>query len=87
MFPELYKLISIVRKEENYIPREYSTIGGMWAVDTWKLGNITLQIMDEGYTSVITSPELQVKMGYNGEEYVKFIKGTIQDVKTILQET
>lgn len=36
MSSKIKTLISLVKKEENYIPRNYQTIGGMWTVDDYK---------------------------------------------------
>lgn len=55
-----YKLYAIIRKPENYVPRDYQTIGGMWTVDTWRKGDVTLKIMDEGYTMIISAPQFDI---------------------------
>lgn len=49
-----------VRTEGDVVPRDYQTIGGMWTVDTWVLGNVKAQMMDEGYTHVIMWTGLRV---------------------------
>lgn len=46
-----YKLKNTLRQSENYVPRPYQTIGGMWTTDTYKKDGVTLQIMDEGYSA------------------------------------
>jgi hypothetical protein len=60
------KIKDTVKTDENYVPRNFQTIGGMWTVDTWKKGDIIFQLMDEGYTSVIRAPGLKVTDGYHG---------------------
>lgn len=77
----IQELIERVKTPENYVPRDYQTIGGMWTVDTWRLGDITVQLMDEGYTTVIRAPELEVVDGYHGIEYKQ---GSEADVQTLL---
>lgn len=54
------KIKNIIKTDENYVPRNFQTIGGMWTVDTWKKGDMIFQLMDEGYTSVIRAPGLKV---------------------------
>ena len=59
-------LTANIKTDANYIPRDYKTIGGMWTVDTWKLGDLQYQLMDEGYTSVIRGPGFVATDGYHG---------------------
>lgn len=80
------ELIQKIRKEEFYVPRDYKTIGGGWTVDTWKRGDIMVQVMDEGYTTVIRAPGLRIVTGYNGEEYTRFEEGTEADSVELLKE-
>ena len=82
MATDLHTFLSIynlVMKPENYIPRGYQTIGGMWTIDTWKFKEITVQLMDEGYTRKLftSSPDIEV-LERNNE--LTFIKGTIIDL-------
>lgn len=57
----------IVKTNANYVPRNYESVGGMWTVDTWKLGEFRVQLEDEGYTMAVFAPGLVVrKMAYNG---------------------
>lgn len=49
-----FELKNQLKEQNNYIPRNYKTIGGMWTVETWQKDNLRLQIMDEGYTTVIS---------------------------------
>lgn len=42
-----------VAKRENYVPRNYETIGGMWTADTYKLNHWTARLEDEGYTKIL----------------------------------
>ena len=81
-----WELHDCVRKDENYIPRDYQTVGGMWTVDTWKKGDLVLQLMDEGSTYVLTGPNFQFINGfhggtehYNGKPKVIQKVGTLQD--------
>jgi hypothetical protein len=84
---ELKKLFceirSIVKTSENYVPRDYKTIGGMWTVDTYKKSNVMFQIMDEGYTTRIITDEVEVICNYNNDIEIK--KGTIEILEEILK--
>lgn len=72
----------IVRQEENYVPRTYKTVGGMWTVDTYKKGNVTLQLMDDGWTTRIFSNDFSaIDSGGN----FKIEKGSLEDLKAILE--
>lgn len=46
----------IIKTENNYIPRKYQSIGGMWTTETWRQGDIVFQVSDEGYTQRIIIP-------------------------------
>ena len=50
---EFNKIYYDVAKPGNEVLRDYETIGGRWTVDTWKKGDWTAQLMDEGYTAVL----------------------------------
>jgi hypothetical protein len=78
-------IIKIVKQKQCYIPREYKTVGGIWTVDTYKLGEVTVQVMDEGYTTVIQAPSLKIVSGYNGQEYVRYELGDELIAETVLQ--
>jgi hypothetical protein len=73
---------SIVRKKENYVPRNYKTIGGMWTVDTWFFNGVIFQVMDEGYTSCIFTDTLSVRI--NPQDKLIFSKGTSKDLEETL---
>lgn len=79
-------LISLINKPEFYVSRNYQTIGGMWTVDTWKRDGVTYELMDEGYTNVISADGLRVIEGYNGENYVRYEKGNGQIVKDLIKK-
>jgi len=53
-----HHIYSKVRKDENYIPRNYHTIGSFWTVDTWSDGRVGVMLEDEGYTIRIKVPGL-----------------------------
>ena len=84
---ELKKLFceirSIVKINENYVPRDYQTMGGMWTVDTYKKLNVMFQIMDEGYTTRIITNDVEVVCNYNNDIEIK--KGTIEMLENILK--
>lgn len=75
----VYDIIKKVRQDEFFVPRDYKTIGGSWTVDTWKCKDIMVQVMDEGYTTVISAPGLKIVNGYNGTEYIRYVEGTEAD--------
>lgn len=81
-------LISLIKQDEFYVPREYKTIGGMWTIDTWERNGVRYQLMDEGYTQVITADGLEVVEGYLGGELgeinIKYEKGNEQMVKDLI---
>lgn len=79
VFIEIKKIIMTT---ENYIPRDYQTIGGMWTVDTYKMRDITLQVMDEGWTIKIFTDKVSViEKGKN----LEIMKGTIIDLEEVLE--
>lgn len=45
------KIISDVKQNKNFIPRDYQSMGGMWTVETWIKDDFKVQVMDEGYTT------------------------------------
>ena len=77
-------LIKAIRQPEFYVPRDYQTMGGMWTVDTWQRGDVTVRVMDEDYTTTVDAPGLKVVTGYNGKEYTRYDQGDEQQVLTIL---
>jgi hypothetical protein len=77
MFQQIEK---IIRKDSNYVPRNYKTVGGMWTVDTYKKGDITLQIMDEGWTSKIFSDKISA---IDSGGHFKIEKGTLEDFDSV----
>lgn len=81
----LYQLIQAVKQPEFYVPRDYQTVGGMWTVDTWRRGDIEVLLMDEGYTTKVFAPGLEVVEGFNGEDYATFHKGSMDTVMEILK--
>ncbi len=86
MSKEVYDLISQVKKEDFYVPRGYKTIGGMWTVDTWMRDGVVVQVMDEGYTTLIKANGLAVISGYNGKDYVEYKQGNEEILKEILSK-
>jgi hypothetical protein len=80
-----FKLKSLVKRRENY--QKYQSVGGVWTVDTYKLGPITVQIMDEGYSArLFTRPsELDVFEFCRGNETVlEFRAGSADDLAALL---
>jgi hypothetical protein len=54
------RIVQAVRDKDYYVPRDFQTIGGMWTVDTWCRDGITVQLMDEGWSTKIVAPGLDV---------------------------
>jgi hypothetical protein len=81
MFNEIYRF---VRKDQNFIPRNYQTIGGGWTVDTWKLNDVTVQLMDDGYTTVIFNENVYVYQTCTNP--LVFTKGDEENLKNIYLE-
>ena len=80
------ELINELKKTENYVPRDYKTIGGMWTTDTWQKNGVKLQVMDEGYTKVIQSEGLKVVIGYNGKDCIRYELGNEDVVENVLKK-
>lgn len=80
----LNRLIECVKRDEFYCPRPYTTVGGMWTVDTWCRGDVTVQLMDEGYTILVFAPGLKVVSGYSGKDYTFYSQGNESLVKELL---
>lgn len=64
------RIVQAVKHKDHYVPRDFQTIGGMWTVDIWRRDDITVQLMDEGYTTRILAPGLDVSQtGLRDLEY------------------
>lgn len=85
---ELFTSIKLlVKTPENYVPRNYETIGGMWTTDTWKLGDVVFLLMDEGYTEVIRFKNRSVVVGgYHGVQKDENTASILEEVLTYLKE-
>lgn len=68
-------IISLIKCNDNYVPRPYQTIGGMWTVDKWQKNNIFVLVMDEGYTTEIRTLDIVITRYYNNE-----LKGNIESL-------
>lgn len=72
---------NVLCQPSNYVPRTYETVGGRWTVDTYKKGEITAWIMDEGWTIKIFSSEFDAT---DSGGYYKIEKGTLTDLEDAL---
>jgi hypothetical protein len=79
------RIAAHIKKPTFFVPRPYQTIGGMWTVDTWELDGVRVQVMDEGYTTILHAPGLRVVRGYNGKDYVRFEEGCAEDLERLSQ--
>ena len=77
-----YSIQRIIKTNENYVPRPYQTIGGRWTVDTWQVGDVKYQIMDEGYTSVLSGMGVRVIDDCSG---ITLKEGDEESLKKILE--
>ncbi len=70
---------------ENYVPRDYQTIGGMWTVDTWKAiidgVEVTAQQMDEGWTMRLIFPFGTATRDFKNHVTVSPTLGTAEQVQ------
>jgi hypothetical protein len=78
-----YNIIKLVKNRENYVPRNYQTVGGMWTVDTYKLDNVVVQLMDEGYTLRLITEEV-IATDYANKFEIE--KGTEKDLKELYKK-
>ncbi len=81
---QLEAIFQIVRTHGEYIERDHKTMGGMWTVDTWVLGDIRVQLMDEGSTQAVLSDNFNAYSTYGRE--VTFIRGGAQELETLYAE-
>ena len=75
-----YSIIKLVKTKQNYIPRNYQTVGGIWTVDTYKLDDTTVRVMDDGYTLTLVSPNISA---VDTAGKFKLQKGTEKDLKEL----
>ena len=75
------KIVAAVKKQENFVPRNYQSIGGMWTVDSWRLGDIGFQLADEGYTDIINHPTVRAYRTFSSTTPpIVFSNGTEEDL-------
>lgn len=79
----IQQIKNIVKKDENYINQNNTTIGGIWTVWGWMYKDVMFQVMDEGYTdAVFVKDRLFVYSTMNNEP--TFRKGNIEILKEVL---
>lgn len=84
---QYYRIKNIVQRSENYVPRDYQTIGGKWTTETYKKGDVTLQIMDEGYSARLFTKtnEFDIHETYrNDGTLFELRSGTPEDLSALL---
>jgi hypothetical protein len=64
-------IYNAIKQDAFYVPRNFQTIGGAWTRDTWRAGEFTVYLEDEGYTQGIMVKVgervvLNVTRGFNG---------------------
>jgi len=69
------RIVQAVRDKDHYVPRDFRTIGGMWTVDTWRREGITVQMLDEGWTTRIMAPGLDVSQ--SGDKPFEYREGNV----------
>jgi hypothetical protein len=76
------KVTSILMNRNYYVPRSYLTVGGIWTVDTYSKGDVTVQVMDEGWTiRLITSNVVATESGNT----FRIDKGSLEDFQEVLE--
>ena len=81
-------LVDLVKKTEYYVPRNYQTIGGMWTTDTYERDCVRVQVMDEGYSTLVLAENLLVFILWdakNNEDYIRFEIGNVEVVENLLK--
>lgn len=73
-----------VKQPENYVPRDYQTIGGMWTVDTWLYEDTKVQVADEGYTTIISTDKVIVREDYKND--ILFDKGGEEELSQLFHQ-
>lgn len=76
-------IVKLLKKPENYIPRNYQTIGGMWTVDTYALNGYKFRLEDEGYTQVLLNDSGSFMAILNFKNEISILRGTEQDFETM----
>lgn len=72
------RIVQAVRNKDHYVPREFTTMGGMWTVDTWRKDGITVQLMDEGWTTRIVASGLDVSQ--SGTHDLQYHEGAAEQL-------
>lgn len=73
----------IVKKDENYVPQNNTTIGGCWTVWGWQYKEVLFTVTDEGYTDgVFVKDKLYV---YTTNGNVFFRKGDCETLEEVLE--
>lgn len=49
------KLWELIKQDQNYLPPNYQTIGGMWTTEIWELHGVRAMLQDEGFTRSIAA--------------------------------
>lgn len=78
-------IVSILKKSENYVPRDYQTIGGMWTADTYALNGYKLRIEDEGYTQVLLNDAATFLAYRNHKDEITFRHGSVEDFEAMAE--
>lgn len=77
-------IVKQIKTPEFYVPRDYKTVGGVWTVDTWVRDGVTVQLMDEGWTTRIISDTVAAMMSGTAKTPV-FTVGSEADLEQLLQ--
>lgn len=81
-FSKIYYAISTT---DNYVPRNYISIGGFWTVDTWQKNEVTVRLTDEGWTRIILVQD-RLHVHEDGNNVLTFYNGTEQDLVKLAEE-
>lgn len=76
-------IVSAVRIPLHRVPRDPATIGATWPIFSYRSGNTTVQVMDEGRTVQINSPVVIVAQ--SNRRPLVFISGTPAALASLAQ--
>lgn len=68
------KVKSTIKNKNNFLEKGFTSLGGVWCVDTWVKDDIVFQVMEEGYTERIFIKE-KLDVIKNFDNSIKYIVG------------
>lgn len=80
---DFMKIIEIIKQPKHYVPKDYVSMGGMWASDVWVYRDVIVNLMDEGYTLRIFAKGI-VEVYRDHKNELLFYTGNEESLKIIL---